>query len=530
MQLSDFTFEVRNRDLTRVGQITPEDLDITITDRFNNVGEWELKLPSEHPMATELRKPGAGIIMVGPDGGTFYSGRTVMPAHQATPMDVSGTVTVKGVSDSIILADALAWPTPSSDTMAGQVDSHDVRTDDAESLLHHYVWANIGPGAPASRRNARLAMGANGHRGPVKKKSARFPVLGNLLAEIAATGGLGFRVIQRGDELHFETYAVTDRSGEIRLDIENGTLAGHSVAIAAPGVTHVVVAGQGAGVDRAFLLASSDASRSAAEAWDRRIERFVDQRQTDDEDEYQQRADEILDEQGFTGVQVKIVPLDDENSKMRFWYDWRIGDIVTVVVDGVETKDIVTGYKLKADSDGFSIGAIIGDDGTSGGLSSVSARLSNIEANSETGVTAAQFHDLSTTVSGVSTSLSNLTTVVNGGGWVDVTLNSPWVSYGGTWPTLQYRRLPGGEVALRGMVRGGLPGTVGTLPVGFRPDSPETFPAFAAAPGWTPTERPVRIEVHSNGDITIPNFSANSGATGGWTWVSFAGVRFTVSP
>lgn len=380
MQLRDLTVEVRNRNLQRVGQILPDDLNMTWTDLFNNVGQWEIKLPSEHPMTPHLRQPGAGAILFGP-GSFTSSGPMTEWKQDRSPDDTKGTYTFKGVTDNIHLADRLAWPVPSNDTVAGQTASHDVRTGKAETLMHQYVNANMGPGAPASRRLARFRLGEDYARGPSVKKQARFPILGTLLSELAVLGSLGFRIVHLDEELVFLTYAVTDQSANIRLDIDNGTLSGYALGMAAPGATHVMVAGQGEGVDRAFLLGTNTEATEAATAWGRRIERFVDQRQTDDEDEYQQKVDEILAEQGNTQTAVQVVPSDDNDSLMRFGRHWNIGHLVTVVSEQTEIKAVVNGYTIKAGPDGFRLGALIGQFG--GRIAEpIEVRIARLEAAS----------------------------------------------------------------------------------------------------------------------------------------------------
>jgi hypothetical protein len=202
-------------------------------------------------------------------------------------------------------------------------------------------------------------MGPNLARGPVVAKSARFPVLGTLLAELAIVANLGFRVVQRGDRLVFETYAVTDRTAEVRLDVYNNTLAGHRVAISPPGATRVIVAGQGDLEDRTFLHLSTAQALAAEAQWGRRIERFVDQRNTDDRAELTQAGMEVLTDEGFTSLAVQAVPMED--TAMDFGTHWNVGDRVAVVVDGQELASTVTGYVLKTDSEGFRLGALIGD-------------------------------------------------------------------------------------------------------------------------------------------------------------------------
>lgn len=202
-------------------------------------------------------------------------------------------------------------------------------------------------------------------------------MLGNLLAEIAVVADLGFRVIQRDDVLVFETYLVSDKSREIRLDTRTGTLSGQKVAISPPGVTRAIVAGQGDLTERQFLEVDTAESLAAEVAWGRRIEQFIDQRQTDDWNELQQAGDEAMANSGFTSVAVQAIPMED--SVMEFGHDWYLGDKVTVVVEDQELASTATGMSLLADSNGFKIGALLGDASGFDPQVALSKRVQNTE-------------------------------------------------------------------------------------------------------------------------------------------------------
>jgi hypothetical protein len=230
-------------------------------------------------------------------------------------------------------------------------------------------------------------MGTDGARGPIINQSARFPVLGNLLTEIALLGKLGFRVVQRGANLVFETYALTDRTAFVRLDVRNGTLSGQKVGISPPGVTRAIVAGQGDLTERQFLQVDTPESIAAEADWGRRIEQFIDQRNTDDWKELQQAGDEALEDAGFTAINVQVVPMED--SQARFGKEWGLGDNLVVIVDDQELASTVTGYVIKADRDGFRLGALLGDPtgfdadaALNKRVTNTENRLSNLEANS----------------------------------------------------------------------------------------------------------------------------------------------------
>jgi hypothetical protein len=389
VRLQDITVEVRDKTLARRGIIRPEELALELTDNFNNLGSWKLSLASEHPLCDTLRTPGSGIIVTGPSD-VLLSGPMVSSEFASTPTDPDGTVSFTGVSDTVCLADALAFPQPSNADGASQTEAHDVRSGRVETVMHAYVNANIGPLAPAVRRKAGLIMGSDLARGPIITQSARFPVLGNLLTEIALLGSLGFRVVQRGSNLVFETYAITDRTAFVRLDVRNGTLSGQKVGISPPGVTRAIVAGQGDLTERQFLQVDNAESIAAEADWGRRIEKFVDQRNTDDWAELQQAGDEALVDSGFTAINVQVVPMED--SQARFGKEWGLGDSLVVIVDDQELKSTVTGYVLKADREGFKLGALLGDatgfDASAAlnkRVTNTETRLSNLETNSTGG-------------------------------------------------------------------------------------------------------------------------------------------------
>ncbi|MGW3323877.1 siphovirus ReqiPepy6 Gp37-like family protein [Streptomyces virginiae] len=389
MKLSDITVEVRNKQLERLGVIRPEELILELQDTFNNVGTWKVTLAAEHPLADELRLPGSGLLITGTTD-VLMSGPTTAHEFAATPEDPGGSIVFSGISDTSILLDFLAFPQPSNVDPTSQTESHDVRTGKAETVMHAYVKANAGADAPVSRRKPRLTMGVDLSRGPTVTKSARFPVLGTLISELAVLADLGFRIVQRDDVLVFETYAVTDRSAYIRLDVQNNSLSGSRVSIGAPGATRVIVAGQGEMVKRNFREVTTVESLAAESEWGRRIEVFQDQRNTNENDELDQSGQELLAEQGFTAIGVQAVPAED--SAMEFGKDWGMGDRVSVVVDDHELTSTVTGMVLKADSEGFRLGALLGDAAgfntdaqTNQRVQNTEKRISELERNGNAG-------------------------------------------------------------------------------------------------------------------------------------------------
>lgn len=365
---TDLTVEVRDKNLVRKGAIHHRDLTLKLTDPHNNVGSWELSLSSEHPMAPHLRTPGSGIIIYN-GAQALASGPTAQPEFTSIPSDPKGTLKFTGFTDDVVLADRLAWPFPSSDLITDQTGKMDTRSGAAETVIHEFVNANVGDLAPASRRDERLSMGTNLARGPLIKKSASFDILGELIGGIAKVADLGFRVVQRGAFIGFETYAIADKRNEIRLDVLNGTLAAQKLTINAPEVTHAIVMGKGRDKldtdpvgyvppKEPHLYTTTD-SLAAEVDWNRRIERVFNASSTRDPDELKQAGLEALTDKGSTAISVQVSPLENDN--MRFITDWGVGDRVIVIVDGNEYTSLCTGLQIRADKDGFFLGALLGD-------------------------------------------------------------------------------------------------------------------------------------------------------------------------
>jgi hypothetical protein len=196
----------------------------------------------------------------------------------------------------------------------------------------------------------------------VVQGSARFETLQELLKGFADVSDLGFTVEQVGDGIEFQVYEPVDRSGSVRLDLENGRLSKSEYAYSQPKVTRTIVGGSGDDAARIFLETTNANSIDAETAWNRRIETFTDSSSTTDPTELQQAGDEALANDGKTIVSVSISPSDDQT--MLFGVDWNLGDKVTVVVGSMELIAVVTEVGLLVSADGVRIGATVGEPKT----------------------------------------------------------------------------------------------------------------------------------------------------------------------
>lgn len=362
MKVTDLTVEVRDASLTRVGQLLPTDLvGSKFVLRYNAIGTWEVTLPVGHRMADYLVRPGAGLIVSTSDG-TVLSGPTTSVTTNQAIDDPEGTYTIRGVDDSVLLKERLAYPTPSTADVTAQTQAYDVRTGAAETVMKAYVNANLGPSAPAARQVAGLTIQTDAGLGSTVTGSARFQTLQELLQGLADVSNLGFTIEQVDAGLQFQVYAPTDRSAFVRLDLQNGRLRKSEYSYAHPLVTRAIVGGDGDGTARVFLERTSTDSLGSESLWGRRVETFTDSRSTTDVDKLKQAGDEALASDGKTQVSVSISPSDDQT--MLFGKDWNLGDKVTCVVGPTELQAVVTEVGILVSSDGVRIGATVGEPNT----------------------------------------------------------------------------------------------------------------------------------------------------------------------
>lgn len=413
MRAEDLTVEVRRNPQTaaedepknvfrRVAGIPLDALDILVQDVFNGVGSWTITLPEGHPAVEHLEKPGAGIV-VSLSGTEVFSGPMTQVTYSAGPND-TGDVIFNGVSDDIFLADTIVEGLMRVSGLGTTTQLMDpLRTAVAETLMHEYVYNELSADANWGSDDdlptpGPLVMGTDEGRGVSMTRNPQYERLLDVVSEIAdASGFLGFRCIQRGDYVTFETYERLDRSSLIRMDIRTGSLTQQQVTISCPEVSEVLVAAAGQAEDNIEPEEGGDrpvVMHGGVSDWNRNIQKFVDRRDftlwaDDDHDAvafYRITEDEYNKYNHRGVVQAKAVPSDD--APWLYGRDWQLGDVIAVVLGDTEHTEKVTGMALRANPSTVSAGAILGDfarvDNTaaiSGKFQSTDARVSNLERN-----------------------------------------------------------------------------------------------------------------------------------------------------
>jgi hypothetical protein len=335
--------------------------------RVNTLGSWSIKLPNTvlnasgvrvpHALGAVLRTQGSGLIVTGPNG-VVLTGPMTFASQESTSDAPDGVWTVEGVSDAVILARPTAFPEPSNSDPATQSVSNDVRSGLGEALMRAYVSANIGPTASVARKLTDLTLSADGGLGVSLSKSPRFQNLLELTQEIALGSGLLFDVVQVGAGRQFQVTAPQDVSASVRWDIANNQLSRSKYGYSAPGCTRVFVAGQGEGTDRTIVEVTTAASLLSEAIWGR-IERFIDQRNTDDVAELTQAGLELLAAEGTTVTSLEVVPSSDLAD--GFGSTWFLGSWVTIVVNDTEVRAQIVEVPISITTAGVLVGAVVGD-------------------------------------------------------------------------------------------------------------------------------------------------------------------------
>jgi len=326
---------VRDKDLNRVGELDDYS-EAKLSPVYNDVGSWSLTLSRKSVNAANLTTPGAGIIVTRDDEGpeqVVFSGPALSREHRC---DVSTNhVTVSGSTDDVWLLSRLACPSPAQSTPPYDAQATDVRTGVASTVIRQYVNVNLGPGATSARRKANLTLLGDPVIGASVRGEARWDA--DLLAFIqplATTGGIGFRIVQSGAGLLFETFAPADRSGEIKFSRDLGNLAGFTYSSRAPTANYVYVGASGTGTTRIVKEFQDSGSVATWERWEGPL---VNQGSTSDTTQITQAATEAL-EQGQEQATLSITPIETVN--MRYGLDYFLGDTVTV-----QLEDTVTPYE-----------------------------------------------------------------------------------------------------------------------------------------------------------------------------------------
>lgn len=323
--------------------------------RHNRPGSWILQgLPVAR---RSILAPGNGIV-VRRDGTVLLSGPvTGLRRVKAKKED---TLEIHGPDDLVDLWDRLAHPAPTTGDYS--LDAYDVRAGAAETVIKEYVEVNAGPTALSPRRTAGLTVAVDQARGTDVIGRARNQVLGDLAVELALAGGdLGLQVVQADDGSGrvFDVYEPEDLTSTALFGIERTNVERFEYDLELGDGNFLIVAGGGEEELRVFVEGGDAAS---VVRWGRRVERFVDQRQTTDVDELTQKRDEELLARGDQ-EKAKLEVVDTQG--LGFGSGYGLGDRVTVLIDGEHVQQVMREVEIVVERKGETVKPIVASPGAS---------------------------------------------------------------------------------------------------------------------------------------------------------------------
>lgn len=316
--------------------------------RHNGVGTWELTVPLDHPAATCLLQPRAGII-IERDGEVVLSGPR---GARARRREAAGraSVTVSGWSDDVWLNRRVVL-----DPTDGTADP---RTGVASTVMCDYLDAHVGPSA-IYRAVPGLTVAADPVLGGTVTAKGRRVNLLELLTRLArqADPRLGFRVRQSDAALSAEVFEPNDVRASVVFSIEGGTVADWEYGDDPAEANLLWLGGEGTGASRLFSSIASSASIVDQGL----IEQWVDHNDIDDPDDLYAAGEADLGEKTGT-TRIEATPLNTDT--LRWQRDWNLGDQVTVIVDGTKIVEQVREIAVELDPNGSeSVAVRVGADG-----------------------------------------------------------------------------------------------------------------------------------------------------------------------
>ncbi len=231
-------------------------------------------------------------------------------------------------SDETLLSGDLALPDTDENFAT---NAYDTRTGQVSTNMQQYVYYNIGPGAHAERIISNLILDTDPAIGGSVTEAVRFNTLLEVEQNLAlrAASELGFQIRQplTSKQLHWTVFQPRNQTSQAVFSLELGNLTKIHYQIDQPQANVAYEGGAGSGTARLFTIRTNSASLSR---WGRRIEKFYNHSNLSVLADLQNQGDADLaaDADVFAlGLEVA------ESDGCVFLRDWRLGDLVTAVVD-----------------------------------------------------------------------------------------------------------------------------------------------------------------------------------------------------
>lgn len=388
--------QVRNTNLEIVAQIKPDSIEwrkawMDLTGWILTVSLPRIGDPyffDRSAAISALLAPGSGVV-VEDETGVLMSGSanltedgTSTAFTRETRIDeatgvIRNLITVSGRLDIAAINDRLAAPDPTHG-LEGAHYEYDIRTGAASSVVYDLITVNAAAQATPERQTFGLEVPFVGDFGNTITSAARWPNLLTHLRELCIAGDVTVDVTQKDTSLVATIAPVRDRSDVVIFSEDARTMQGAKIDSTTTTATTVLVAGQGEGTARQVVEVDNDNAI-------RRIERFLDRRDVETEDELRTAGETWLKDNG--GVVALTVDPDLNNDAALFGVDFELGDLVGVaaVSGGPTSVQRVAAVDVKITQNrvdrALTLGAVLSldEDVTLSRVDSLAARVSRLE-------------------------------------------------------------------------------------------------------------------------------------------------------
>ena len=226
-------------------------------------------------------------------------------------------------------------------------EGYDIIQGNAETVMKTLVMDNCADRALTARRIPNLTVADSMGRGNAVTSSARFD---NLLTQVQniglASAGLHFDITRQADQLVFDTFYGRDYTSgkpeQIVFSEDNQTLREYDLRIDVSTGNYIIVGGPGSGWDQAFGFQEDLESEGDFG----RVEMFMDASglsttATDAEIEsaLAQAGQMQLTSSAYL-TQISLVL--EENNMLQYIRNFKLGDMVTVDIEGIPYDDTIT--------------------------------------------------------------------------------------------------------------------------------------------------------------------------------------------
>ncbi len=308
--------------------------ELDINRKFNEPASGAFRVPGSEAVFNAIQ-PGRRVVILR-RGEVFVSGPIERIEFNGSAEEGGpGEMQVNFVEDLVHVVGRVTWPSPTS-AITSQGNLWTATNTNAETVMRNLVNLNAGPAANTDRVTPKLILGAVAGVGTNITINTRYEPMGDVLRRAAeAGGGLGFRTQQVGTDIEFTVYAPEDKSGSVRFSRSLGNLRSLTFERECPDATSAVVGGSGEGAARTMIWVVG----LSADEWFN-VERFVDQRQTTDNNEL--TAAGIAEVEANATEKVRIATVTVDTPTQAYGVHYNLGDKVSVeLFPGFQITDVV---------------------------------------------------------------------------------------------------------------------------------------------------------------------------------------------